>query len=129
MTPFLQIVSSLREQMQATLSRTDVLRPLAWLVGLLLTALVALSWASAPQWLLATVATLFVPATLLYGAAYVFCLRYDRDGLRSEKYSLHKMAIEHGLIGDSSAGLFESSEAPARRGEEAPPTKQIEHTR
>jgi len=34
----------------------------------------------------------------------------DKDALRSERYSLQKMAIERGLVGDDSRGLFEQSE-------------------
>jgi hypothetical protein len=38
----------------------------------------------------------------------VYCLINDRDALRSEKYSLNKMAVEHGLLGDSTAGVFDA---------------------
>jgi hypothetical protein len=44
----------------------------------------------------------------------VFCLLKDPDALRSERYVLHKMAIEHGIYGDSRIGLIEpSAEHPA----------------
>jgi hypothetical protein len=36
----------------------------------------------------------------------LFCLVRDRDALRSEKYALNKMAIEHGLLGDSASGII-----------------------
>ena len=44
--------------------------------------------------------------SIIYAIAFVFLLITDRDSLRSEKYSLHKMAIEHGLIGDSTLGVI-----------------------
>jgi hypothetical protein len=107
MTDFLQIVQSLREQMHATLARSDVLRALIWPIGILMTATLGLTFAKAPDWLLIVFAVLVVLSILLYGAAYTFCLINDRDALRSEKYSLHKMAIEHGVYGDSRIGLIE----------------------
>jgi hypothetical protein len=42
----------------------------------------------------------------VYFAAFGFCLVRDRDALRSETYSLHKIAIEHGLTGDSITGVI-----------------------
>jgi hypothetical protein len=47
-------------------------------------------------------------ATLLIGlGAYLFLLRRAPDALRSEGFTLRKMALEKGLIGDNLAGLFE----------------------
>ena len=45
-------------------------------------------------------------AIALYFIAFSFCLIKDRDALRSETYSLHKIAIEHGLTGDSITGVI-----------------------
>ena len=107
MTDFMQIVSSLREQMNATLSRSDVLRPLAWLVALLGTICISALWMKAPVGIL-TIFVLFLGlAVVLYIFAYGFCLFADRDALRSERYSLHKMALEHGFYGDNRMGLVD----------------------
>jgi hypothetical protein len=107
---FLQLVSMLREQMNATLSRSDVLRPLASLVGIIAIACVVLSYVKAPEWLLTVCGICFLGVILLYAASYIYCLFNDRDALRSEKYSLHKMAIEHGVYGDNTAGIIETPE-------------------
>jgi hypothetical protein len=109
MTDFLQLVSTLREQMNATLSRSDVLKPLVWPVGILATLTVAAAIGKAPTWLLVILAIFLGVALLLYLGAFLFCLAADRDSLRSETYSLHKMAIEHGLYGDSAIGLIDAS--------------------
>ena len=92
--------------MHATLSRSDALRPLAWLIAILTTTATLLAYVSAPQWLLIVTACLLIAAITLYFIAFGFCLIKDRDALRSENYSLHKMAIEHGLIGDSITGVI-----------------------
>lgn len=111
MNDFLQLVATFREQTRATLWRSDILRALIWPVGILMMATVSLVVADAPSWLLITFAALFVLTIVLYGASYVFCLFTDRDALRSEKYALDKIAIEHGIYGDSQTGLIEPDPA------------------
>jgi hypothetical protein len=127
MANFSQLISSLREQMNATLSRSDVLKPLAWLIGTLTITTVLMVYVQSPNWLLVVMAMLLVAIIILYGWAYGFCLLKDRDALRSEKYSLHKMAIEHRLIGDNSTGLFEPDETNQAPMGRVGATKQIEH--
>jgi hypothetical protein len=107
MPDFLQLVSMLREQMSATLSRSDVLKPLAWLVGIVATATAIALFAKPQEWVVHWLLVALLSSIGLYGAAFVFCLIFDRDALRSEKYSLNKLAIEHGLLGDSTAGMFD----------------------
>jgi len=106
MPDLLRIVSALQEQMNATLSRSDALKPLAWLIVVLTTTSVLLVYVAAPVWLLIVAAGLLAPAIALYFIAFSFCLIKDRDALRSETYSLHKIAIEHGLTGDSITGVI-----------------------
>jgi hypothetical protein len=114
MTGFLQLAASLREQMTANLSRSDVLKPLAWLIGLLLTGLVLAITAKAAGWVVAGLMGAVGAGVVLYMGAYVFCLFSDRDALRSERYTLQKMAIEHGLYGDSRIGLQDAPVIDAR---------------
>ncbi len=47
---------------------------------------------------------------LLYICSYAFCLFSNPDALRSEKYTLHKMAIEHGLYGDNVTGVIDADQ-------------------
>jgi hypothetical protein len=97
----------LREQMNATLSRSDVLKPLAWLIGILTGATALFLYAKAPEWLVASLGISLLFSILSYFGSCLFCLLNDRDALRSEKYSLNKMAIQHGVFGDSIAGIIE----------------------
>ncbi|TGS13736.1 hypothetical protein EN852_014890 [Mesorhizobium sp. M2E.F.Ca.ET.209.01.1.1] len=111
MADFTQLVSLLREQMNATLSRSDVLKPLAWLIALLVASLALSAWVRGPEWLLIADSVMLFCTVILYLGAYTFCLISNPDALRSEKYSLQKFALEHQLIGDSTAGLFRADEA------------------
>jgi len=106
MPDLLRLVSALQEQMNATLSRSDALKPLAWLIVTLTTTSVLLVYVAGPAWLLIVAAGLLAAAIALYFIAFSFCLIKDRDALRSETYSLHKIAIEHGLTGDSITGVI-----------------------
>ncbi|RYH19944.1 MAG: hypothetical protein EON54_26825, partial [Alcaligenaceae bacterium] len=107
MAGFWQLASMLREQVNATAWRSDVLKPLAWLIGIVGTLMAALVFAKAQEWLLGWIGIAFLMLIGLYAACYVICLFVDRDALRSEGYSLNKMAIEHKLLGDSTAGMSE----------------------
>lgn len=107
---FVQLLTSLREQMQASLSRTDVLRPMTWLVGILLLGTLLAFSAGLPQIVSHSIAVMLGISVALYIAAYLFCLFTDKDALRSERYSLNKMAIERGLFGDNVTGLLREEE-------------------
>lgn len=107
MADFFQLVSTLREHMSAKLSRSDALRPLAWLIGLLALVFVGALHEKAESWILVVLLVSIFLAVLLYAGAYIYFLANDRDALRSETYSLNKMAIQSGLYGDSRIGLVE----------------------
>jgi hypothetical protein len=110
MAGFWQMASMLREQVNATAWRSDVLKPLAWLIAMLVLLVAMLAFAKAPEWLLTWVSLTLLGTIILYALSYAICFFIDRDALRSEGYSLNKMAIEHKLIGDSSAGMFSAKE-------------------
>ena len=95
--------------MSATLTRSDALRALIWPMGILLAATVGLTSAGAPQWMLVVFAALFVVSVVLYFIVYIYFAVHDRDALRSETCTLHKMAIEHGIYGDSRTGLIDAT--------------------
>lgn len=74
--------------------------------------LIALVWAAikdAPFFLLVLLSILLVLFMLLYAGAYVLFGLKDPNLLRSERYNIEKMAIEHGILGDSVTGLIEVS--------------------
>lgn len=107
MTEFFKIFASLSQQMTATLSRSDVLRALVWPMGILMAATLGLVVGHAPTWMLILFSTMTALAFILYGASFVFCLIKDRDALRSETYSIKKMAIAQGVYGDNKMGLID----------------------
>src|SRR5688572_24932875 len=92
-------------QASAKGARSTALHALQWALGMLLASVTACLWVGAPIWLLVTVLGGAGLVLLVFLGAYVFLLLRNPDALRSENFSLSKMAIEKGLVGDSTYGL------------------------
>lgn len=105
----MSIIKALLSHSDASGSRSTILKPLTWLLGIILATLLAAFRFSAPAWFCYLLAGIAILAVLLFFFAYVFCLFKDRDALRSESFSLRKMEIEKGLYGDSDMGLVQRS--------------------
>lgn len=88
-------------------SRNTALAPLHMVSALVLSAFLAGLWLEAPRPYLALLATLCVLTLLIELGAYLYLLFYDRDALRSERFTLEKIRLEKGLIGDSMSGVRE----------------------
>ena len=104
-------------------SRSTVLAPLNLLLTVLLpSTIVASVWS--PAWIATVLVVSSVVVLLLYRFAYTFCLFQDKDALRSESYSLEKLRMDRGLLGDSTSGVEETKRdqeliaAPATQVEE-----------
>lgn len=106
MGDFWEFASHLQQQISATARRSDVLKPLGWLLAIVGALLLGTIFGRGPDWLLSLLAMTELAAIALYAIIYVVCFFVDRDALRSESFSLNKMAIEKKLIGDSTTGMF-----------------------
>jgi len=110
--PSFRLVQAFLDQATAQGSRSTILRPLGWLITICAAAVLGSVELKAPDW----VVTLFsISAGLgiaLYLTAFIYCLVTKKeDLLRSETYSIQKLAIEKGFVGDSLAGVFRAEEA------------------
>ncbi len=104
----MNILKALLSQSDASGSKSTILRPLTWFIGILFVILITLFKIQAPDWICYILTGIIVAIVLLFGFAYVYCLFNDRDALRSESFTIRKMEIEKGmLLGDSSTGLLE----------------------
>ena len=86
-------------------SRTSVLNPLQWTLVILFLGLCILVAANADYWIILAVLICTLLCFALLAAAYIFFMFKNPDALRSEDFSLHKLAMEKGLYGDSIHGL------------------------
>ena len=102
----IELFRSLLQQATAQGSRANALNPLAWAFALALSALlVAARISGAPQWLLVLLGIAVAATGLGFIVAYFILLFVDRDALRSERFTLSKLAIEKSVTGDSLRGF------------------------
>ena len=118
------LIRSLLQHATAETSRSTALAPLGWLVAMLLAATVGSKISGTTAWLTVALGVLTVVSVAGYLAAYLYFLLRNPDALRSETYTLSKLAIERGVFGDSVSGVFSPSdrkmlEAPAGESEGA----------
>jgi hypothetical protein len=88
-------------------ARSTALYALQWVIGLFLSALALLVFSGAPPWLLILVGLALSVVLVVFLGAYLYLLLRNPDALRSEHFSLSKMAIEKGLVGDNVQGLID----------------------
>lgn len=86
-------------------SRSSVLNPLQWMLVILVFGIAVCLLCHAPLWLVILFAVMLALLFVLSLVAFVYFARVNPDSLRSEHFSLSKLAIEKGLVGDSLAGL------------------------
>lgn len=117
----MSFVKSLHAGTEESRSRSDILKPLVWPLGLSLATAATTGAATnigAPSWLPILSGSIAALFAFIYVAGYVYFGLKHPDALRSENYTLRKMAIEKGLVGDSDAGLLsiESKEVVVKDG-------------
>lgn len=103
----MELMRHVLEGASAKGARSTALHSLQWGIGLLLAGIPASVLAQSPEWVIIVIVVLLSLVIAVYILAYLFLLFTDRDALRSEQFTLSKMAIERGLIGDNLTGLLE----------------------
>ena len=98
------VIKSFLEQATAQGTRATVLKPLGWMMALLVSATLASFLNPTPSWVSVLFAVFAGLTMALYLFAYIFCLLTEKDALRSETFSIQKLAIEKGVFGDSVIG-------------------------
>lgn len=103
-------ISIFLEQATAQGTRSTILRPLQWMILVVGLLLLGGLRCNAPTWLLIS---LLIPLLLFAIAlliAYFYCLFSGKqplvEALRTEHYSIQKLAIEKAFRGDSATGII-----------------------
>jgi hypothetical protein len=107
MPPIEYVLSLLRQSTSGRGSRSTAMKDLNWLVAAVLAALVALVAAKADLWIIIAVLILLVAVIGRWLWAHHSFAERDPDLLRSEWYSLERIALEQKetLRGDDRTGL------------------------
>ena len=108
--PPIKLIQALLQQAIAEGSRSTALKSLGWLLAMLLPSTLLSAWEQSPAWLTAFLAVVSGVAFTVYIAAFLYLLIHDRDALRSETYSLRKMALQQGSAEDSLAGVLDTDD-------------------
>ncbi len=89
---------SLLQQASSQGSRSTAMNPLVWVLGVLLAALVAVSrMPNLPSYVAFSLMVFAAIAFIAFLVAYFLLLFKNPDALRSEKFTLSKLAIERAL--------------------------------
>lgn len=102
--PGIELVKAFLEQASASGTKANVLKPMNWMILTLIAAVIAMFKIGVPIWISILIITFMVISIIIFLFAFLYCLFKDRDALRSEKYSIQKMAIEKGFVGDNIYG-------------------------
>jgi len=101
------VVRQFIDRASADGQRSTALKPVQWLFGISTSGVVLTSWTKGPTWVLIVLSVLACIAVALFLVGYIYFMLKSPDALRSERYSLSKMAIERGLVGDDVVGLID----------------------
>ncbi len=88
-------------------SRSNALKHLQWVIALLLTGCIWSTVKKTPEWVSISLLILLIVVVVSYLFSHFYFMFKDPDCLRSEKYSIEKMAIQRGYLGDSTSGMVE----------------------
>lgn len=93
-------------------SKSTALAPLLWTIGILSTAVVGCSRADSPGWIVGGLLALLGLLVIGLLGFFGFFAYKNPDALRSEHFTLTKMALQQSMIGDDLAGFIEAIETP-----------------
>lgn len=87
-------------------SRSTALQPIIWVMGVFLCGIGISVRYGAPVWLLIALVACIALGLLAFLVAYFYFMFTSPDALRSERYTLSKLAIEKSERGDNIVGVF-----------------------
>lgn len=88
-------------------SRSTALAPMHWLLVIVLGAFLTSIKLGASPGIVQMLGLLCVIGFAVECFAFVFLLFKDRDALRSERFTIEKLRIEKGILGDTLSGFKE----------------------
>lgn len=103
----LDFIYSLLQQATAAGSKSTVMSDLRWMIAILGACLLGALGVHAPDWASATLVVLLVIVSFAYVGLYILFALRAPDCLRSEKFTIAKIAIEKSVQGDNLAGFID----------------------
>ena len=103
----IELLRSFLQQATASGSKSTVLTDLRWFIGIISSAFLISIGVKGPEWVTAFLACILGLGCLIYFAAYIYFGLKAPDALRSEKFTLSKLAIEKSVTGDNISGFID----------------------
>jgi hypothetical protein len=100
-------LSSLLQGASVQGSKSTALGSLIWVIATLIGAIVPLGYFGASAWIVASLLVFLGIALAVFFGLYIYFALYNPDSLRSEHYTLQKLAIENRL-GDDKHGFLKA---------------------
>ena len=100
----LEMLKSFLEHYSAKGTKANVLKPVGWIISVLIFANIYVFYINLPIWVCILFTIFSSLAILLFIFSYIYCLLTDKDALRSESFTIQKLAIEKGFVGDNIIG-------------------------
>ena len=104
-----QMLHAILQQISSEGKRSTAMQPLIWLLGILLFGTLSSFYLALPAWVGKVLMGLLVLIILVFVGVYIYFMLTNSDALRSEKYSLNKLAIEKSVVGDDLTGILTES--------------------
>lgn len=101
-----QFLRALMQRNTAEGSRASALTPLGWLLAILVPGSMGSFYWELPVGVGGALLAAAGVTTLIYVGSFLYLLINNPDALRSERFTLEKLAIEKGLYGDDLTGFF-----------------------
>ena len=99
-------VTSILSKSDGSGAKSTVLKPLNWALSIMIVAFVWCIRSNIPLWVLIFLSILIGILFIVIIYTYLYCLFTDKDAIRSEKFTIQKMAIEKGILGDDLRGVL-----------------------
>jgi len=96
------------------------MNPIGWALATVLSTLVGSIWAHAPMWVVGLISAFAGIVLTVYLFGYIYFMFKNPDALRSERFTLSKMAIEKSIVGDTLQGFSQVEEGQSGRSLAAP---------
>ena len=95
--------------------RSTVLQPIQWVIAIVAAPLAPTIAAGSSNWVSAILLAFLAGILGFFGYAYHHFMKNDPDSLRSEPFTITKMAIEKGIMGDNLIGISTTADITTKR--------------
>lgn len=99
-------IKELLSHSDASGARSNVLKPLTWFLAIITVAFLLACKENGIIWVQIFFAVILGVTVFVFLGVFIYCLIKNPDSLRSESFTIQKIALEKGVYGDNQVGFF-----------------------